>query len=1012
MAFSLFSAYFSNSQILTPRFENISVTEGLPHNSVYSITQDLRGYMWFGTADGLCRYDGSRLIVFKYKAKHDQDIVNNFVRGKLLEDKVGNIWFCNESGIYKWNFYSETVERIRDFKREIYENSTFSSVYLDENDHIWIFNPLHGIFEYIILDDKIKRYPLPEPIDFPIGVHSYVNADLGGNIWIRFGKNQDPYLVFNQKSKKYTVQLTNDSPQAIFFEDDFIINAYEEKLIYISTKDNSTKTIRKKIEGEKISFSSYDAVRDNYGRLWMSTQGKGIFSYEEEKGIFSEFKHDNSKINSLPFNLTTCLFLDSNENLWIGMDGGGAAKLDLKQPKFNLFPLSEGDYPILSDYFTKCLYEDDEGRIWFGTQSNGLNILNPETKKLSSYQYEKNNSKSIPGNMVGAIVKDREGSMWIGSSGGVSIFNEADNSFETIPIKDLPPLYPLINNLVHKILPLDNGDLLVATTIGLIKIVKKSNGKYQGQYFKNTAALNSFTTDVVEMPDHSIFTAIPGGGLYNFQSKNDGYEFTNSYLEGIDLRSVTLDIEDKDYLWLGTGIGLVHFNTVSKAHQIWDEDNGLGNNYVYGSLQDSNGNLWISSNKGLSFLNRKENLFENYSFHDGLQSNEFNTQAFYKGPTGLFYFGGIKGFNWFDPESPKQELGRPVAAIPKIDINEQVFLKDEAFVNNPIIRVNHDHNDFNFQFAALDFTRPEASHFQYILEGWDENWITTENRSARYSNLSPGNYTLKLIAFNSSGIRSAEEKIYLIINPPFWEKTEFMFFVIVLFLIGIVLITYKISQLKAEKIFRALEKQIAIDAERNRISADMHDEIGSGITHIALLSELMLIQSKPFLELKKDIQFISYSARTLLTNISEIIWALNSQNDSLENLLAYIREQSCNYFDSLAINLEIEFPDEIPDIKLSNLQRRNLYLVSREALNNAIKHSNASSIKLELEIDDNTNFCFSVTDNGKGMIHMVKKSGNNGILNMIKRMEDIGGTIAWEPMVIGTKVKFCLLLET
>ena len=225
------------------------------------------------------------------------------------------------------------------------------------------------------------------------------------------------------------------------------------------------------------------------------------------------------------------------------------------------------------------------------------------------------------------------------------------------------------------------------------------------------------------------------------------------------------------------------------------------------------------------------------------------------------------------------------------------------------------------------------------------------------------------------------------------------------------MITYKISQLKAEKIFRALEKQIAIDAERNRISADMHDEIGSGITHIALLSELMLIQSKPIVEIEKDIQLISNSARTLLTTIGEIIWALNSQNDSLENLLAYIREQSNTIFDSLDTRLEIEFPDEIPDIKLSNEQRRNLYLVTREALNNAIKHAEASVIKLELEIDHN-NFCFSISDNGKGIFNAVKKPGHNGILNMKKRMEALGGTIIWESMATGTKVKFCLLLET
>jgi signal transduction histidine kinase len=196
-----------------------------------------------------------------------------------------------------------------------------------------------------------------------------------------------------------------------------------------------------------------------------------------------------------------------------------------------------------------------------------------------------------------------------------------------------------------------------------------------------------------------------------------------------------------------------------------------------------------------------------------------------------------------------------------------------------------------------------------------------------------------------------------------------------------------------------------LEHERTRISGDMHDEIGSGITHIALLSELIQTQSKDEKELKKDIKVIATSAHKLVQTMSEIIWALDPHNDTLENLLAYTREQSREYYELLEIELTINFPGTVPYIKLSNAQRRNLYLVTREALNNVMKHSTATIAQLKLELG-NSQLCFSVTDNGTGMEKKNNKPGSNGLRNMKKRMEDIGGTIEWISGEKGTMVRY------
>ena len=1005
----LISVYSSNSQSIIPRFENLGVNEGLPHSSVYSILQDKKGFIWFGTADGLCRYDGNNLVTFQYNSKPEEDDVKNFVRGKMQEDKTGNIWYCNESGLYKWDVLKEIVLRIKTFDKKKFRNAEFLYVYLDETNSIWMYNIVYGIFKFSINDGLLKQYPLPAQRRQSGFALNFIDFDSMGNIWFRSGNGKDPYIVFDKKSLKYTVLSDDDPPHAYFFERNLIILAYDNKLIYRQTNGNISDTIPKLLNGKKASFYSSEGLRDNYGRLWMTASNKGLFYYDEKDKHFHEFHHDNAKSKSLPFDLTTCLFIDRNDNLWIGTDGGGVARLDLKQPKFNIFPLADGDYPLLNDYFTKCFYEDEHGRIWFGSQSNGLSIYDPDTYVLTNFRHEPGNSKSIPGNIVGSILKDKDGNLWVGSSGGISLFNEKEKSFKTIPIEDLPKLFPLVNNFVNKLKQLDNGDILAATSLGIIKIKKGKNGSYTGHYYQNYPRLTSQTTDIEEMPDKMLYATLRTLGLYQFEQTGDEVKYIKTFLQDFDLISVRKDEILPGILWIGSSKGLIRFNTVTHAYRLWNEKNGLANNHVYGSLEDSDGNLWLSTNKGLSFFDRKRNRFENYSFQDGLQSNEFNSQAFYKSTTGTFYFGGVKGFNWFNPGYSGREQIKPGAAITRIEINEFAFQRDSGNLVNRALSVPYNRNDFNFQFAALDYTRPEANKFRYMLQGWDAGWISTDVGSARYANLPPGDYTLRLKVSNTSGIWSNEETLNIGIKAPFWQRRWFFAIITLLSLATIIIATDRLAQMKTKRKLRLLEKKIAVDAERNRISADMHDEIGSGITHIALLSELIQTQHKEGKELRKDIATIATSARSLVQSMSEIIWALNPQNDTLENLLAYSREQSQKYFEPFNIRFDIRFPEVVPDIRLSNEQRRNLYLVIREALNNAMKHSGATTISLNLEINETT-LCFSVSDNGRGISEKQGRPDGNGLRNMRNRMENIGGTIGWLKPDKGTTVRFCLNL--
>ena len=1002
----LFIVLFSGrvaAQDIIPRFENIGVNDGLSQSSVYSIFQDKKGFMWFGTADGLNRYDGENIRIYKI---NDKKIANsNFIHGNISEDSHGNIWFCNETGLFYYDPLNDKLSRKLIFKKYGWT----AGIFIDSNDIFYIFNPAAGIYAYHISTSQLilTACRLKEP--YTNFVSEQLTTDYKNTIWIKSPEDKGVFAFNTQTGKLKFIRPAIDFYSTFYTGDGRLYNLQSPGKIIVT--DSAFNVLDSVAFGLPLNKTlDVQAIRsDAYHRIWISTYDNGLLCYDEHTRTYINYLHDNSRVKTLPINILSALCIDRSGNLWIGTDGGGVCKLDLKPPKFNLFPLNEGDYPFLKDYFIKCFFEDKSGRIWLGTHSSGLNIYDPETRLIKSYDYQHYKSKGLPGSIISSILKDRDGQIWISGSLGITIFDEATGIFKPVKVINGPVLNEH-SNFVYKLIQLENGELVGATAYGLMTI--KKNGAGYTCFFDKSKTANVFlTTDVVEMGDHTLWASCPLHGLIHYKKKGDEFEVLEKRFLLIDIRSIHPDEKDRNALWIGTGIGLIEFNTLTNKQSFYDERNGMANSYVYGVLEDEQHNFWMSTNMGLIFFDRQEGTFQNYTAKDGLQSNEFNTQAFYKGASGNMYFGGIRGFNWFNPKITRTPAyTAPGVAITSISIDDNPYVKDEQFSKSKTISLNYDQNNISFRFAALDFTRPQANKVKFILEGWDKNWITSGDKNMRYTHLMPSHYILRVKAANSDGVWSKEEKLNMIVNAPFWQKTWFYVCASIVFLALIIYITYYVSRQKIKKRLGQLEKQAAIDAERNRISRDMHDEIGSGLTHIALLSELIQTQQKTERTIKNDLGSISIVARKLVETMSEIIWALNPQNDSLENLLSYIREQMQQLFEPFKLTLKIDFPDDVPQIRLSNEQRRNLYLVTKEALNNVMKHADANHVKLSLRLDiDRVNF--EVSDDGHGMHAKTTRLSGNGLKNMRKRMEDIGGTIEWINQERGLKVVYALSLE-
>lgn len=973
----------STSVKIIPRFKTVSVEDGLSQSSVYSIYQDSKGYMWFGTADGINRYDGQFIKVFKAPVTANTPANSNYIRGKIVEDKKGNIWYSTETGLFVIDRFTEQVTKKYTFNAVFGFNAEYPLQFII-NDTIWFVHKKAGIGCYSIQYQSVKLFPFPAGTNFFVAERYPIisaNPFIWYNITAKKGIHQ-----FNCNTKKYEfilkdsaniIHYSNDQSTS-FFYNGTIVTAYSAAL-------KKTKQIYKgsALQGAPI-FRNF--IQDNYQRVWMNTLDRGIYMYDLTTDKLYQYEHETSKQNSLSINFTNCLYIDRADNLWVGTDGGGACKIDLKPSRFNLFPQNEGDFPELKDYFIKCFYEDEQQRIWYGTHNNGLCIYNPTQQKLK-------NISSINGKpllAVGDIFKDATNQIWVGHNKGIAIYNEQNNRFTEVPVK---LWMPLVNGIifVYRFLQRKDGDIVAATSQQLALISKKNQSIYSASVvLTGKDTIPSMVTDVKELNNGDLLLTCPSFGVLLVDSNLNYINIKKRFLVGIDLRCVFINKKQPNHVWVGSGAGLFDLNILDGTHVLYNTKNGIANEYIYGIIEDEKNNLWLSTNGGISYFNTTTKTFKNYTANDGLQSNEFNTGSYYKGASGNIYFGGIKGFNWFNPKQIDAIKTKPQVDITSIKINESFFIRDTNWYNHKSISLPYYKNDFTFTLAALDFTKPEANIISYQLTNWDNKPIITTNKEINYNNLPPGKYIFKIKCRNSNDEWSNEENLTIIIHPPFWKTWWFYTIIGIGLLIAVISITrfYTNQKLKAQ--IAELKRQKELYEERQRISREMHDDIGAGLTQITLMSE----SAKRKNTSANELESIAETSRKLVNNMSEIVWSLNPENRSVNQLMAYLREQLHKLLEHSEIEYTIQLPETNEDLLLQNNQSRNLLLIAKEIIHNAVKYSQANNIHIICIYDNNT-LIFEIKDDGIGFDTSAKSTGN-GLKNIQARIAEMNGTVTFE----------------
>lgn len=979
------------------KFEHLTGDEGLSQSVVSCIIQDYIGFMWFGTQDGLNRYDGKKFKIYKNESETNNSICNNFIIC-LFEDRNKNLWIGTKSGLSRYDrnndcflnykFESDNIGKIL--------NNQINSITEDKSGSLWIGTYGSGIINFNRLNNEYRRYSKTENEQFSLSEDKItdIKEDGEGNLWI--GTWGGGLNLFDTKQKKFFHKLLSDDEQnniSIRKINSLLVDSHG--ILYVCTNNGLYELVKEKnkfINYENDHLNSFSIsnnlisliFEDSSGNYWVGTREGGLNIFDKKPNKFFNYKYEKDNLFSLSNNTIMSVYEDRSGIIWIGTFGGGINKINLQSKKIYHYTANSGNPNSLASNDVCCFCEDSENNLWIGTRDNGLSKYDKKLKTFINYIHNADEVNCICYNNVKSVIEDKDKNLWIGTLGeGLNKFNTKTNKFQYY--KNIPgDKDSLGHNTVFALTPDKSGNIWIGTTGGglnkfdcdkeiFIKFIFDANNKY---------SISSNRVSIIFIDsDDDIWIGTENSGLNKFDRDKEKfyhYKHNPKSPSSISGNDVSVIYEDSSgILWIGTnGDGLNKFNKKTGVFRRYTEKDGLPNNIINGILQDKNKNLWISTNNGLSKFNPLAETFRNYDVRDGFQSNEFNSQAYLKLKSGELVFGGINGFNIFDPDEIKNNSFIPPVVISDFQIfNKHVQISEKDSVLKRSITVEDEivlsYRDsvFSFEFVSLDYNIPGKNQYAYKMEGFDKEWVYSENRRfVTYTNLDAGDYLFRVKGSNNDGIWNEEgAKIKIKITPPFW-KTWWFRALGVFSVTGAAAGVYqnKLNQVRKEKKAQEEFTKRLIDvqeSDRKRISYELHDSIGQDL--LISKNKLLMSVKKPDDKeyLLKNINEVSEIISDTLKDVREISYSLHPYQIERLGLSKAIK----SIIDRVSKSTEIKFTSNIDDIDklLPSEFEISIYRIIQECISNIVKHSKASEVILNISKSLNE-ISILISDNGIG----------------------------------------------
>ncbi|MCF8234627.1 MAG: hypothetical protein K9G67_06785 [Bacteroidales bacterium] len=916
-------------------FESLTNRDGLSQGTIFAILQDSRGFMWFGTKDGLNKYDGNRFVVYNYVFKNENSLSNNQVFC-LAEDEDENLWIgTNGGGLNKLDLETEKITRIEKQNDSLFNipGEIITSLLFVPPHTLWVGTLDKGT---VLLNTKTGESRLflhDETDQHSISGNTCRDIELGMNGHVYFGMDLSLFCEYDPKREMFFTYRPHSS-----MNKDIHMNI-------IMTLD-----------------------RDQEGNIWMGDFGKGLYRFDPGTKSFTHYKtRELERPEIIGDFIRDILILDSL--IYLASEGWGLGVFNIHTHKTIWYDSNKaGGSSLLTDGLLS-LYEDKSGIVWIGTNGKGINLIAPHTNNFISFADEKRTQKTKDYMSVRGLLKQND-SLWVTGYGGIHLYpgknttsvkrHESTHIYCLEPDPDDPSFLwagdeggGLIK--LHKdrfrleYLPstekfepgkifgvavfdllMDEDFLWICTSTALNKLNRKTGGIEYFRHFKaDPKSLNKGRVmSILKDHDGKYWVGTNIGGVGVFDGENNYFEkyvHEKSDTSGLSNNNITAIFEDSNHnIWICTHGGLNKYLPETGTFELYTEQDGLPSNVVYAALEDTKGYLWLSTNMGLSRFDPREEKFRNFDLNDGLQGNEFNTGAYHKAKDGELIFGGVNGFTRFYPGQIMNNPYKPPVVFTYLEIKGKNTTPNIPITNHDRIELNYDEAIFSIGFAALNYFKPQKNLYKYRIKGIERGsteWIDLRNQnSIDFIGLDPGNYVLQLAAANNDGVWNMSGKsLQINIIPPFWQMWWFRILIMVMLIFSVIMLVHmRIKQVRKKQF--TLQNLVDERTRELKLANQSKDKFFSIIGH-DLKSPLSTIVSFSDLLNKEYDQLEDIEKREFVTAICKSSENLLKLTD---NLLNWARAQSGR------------IKPETTLINISKITEENISLLKQQAGNKNI----------------------------------------------------------------------------
>ena len=795
-------------------FKRLTVRDGISHNRINCILQDSKGLMWFGTQEGLNRYDGYQVTVYLHQPGDLNSLYDNIIRA-LFEDRQGVLWIGTDGGLNKYHWQSD---RFTGYQNDPDDPNSLSSneirvIYEDKAGELWIGTKTGGLNRFDPQKKQFVRFQNNphDPDSLSDNFVTSIVEDRNGVLWIGTWGGLNKYDGPGNRFVRFRFNPNN--PYSLSSDSVNIVYQDNSGRLWIGTEDSGLNRFNplkeqfihyrksREIPNSLTSDTIYAIFEDREGMLWIGTN-YGLNRLSDEKsGNFLHYQGYFGDPDSLSNNWIRSIYQDVQGLLWIGTRGGGINVLDKKKNKFRHYWSSLEDPNSLNDNSVFAIYQDSSGLVWIGTMEGGLNKFDRETDKFTHFRARPRYTNSLGDDSVRAIIGSKTGGLWIGTQrGGLDRFDPTAGTFSHYKHNPDNPR-SISDNFITAIYEDQAGVPWIGTRRGGLNRFDTAARKfihYKSNPDDPHSISHNFITAIYEDQSGMLWIGTDLGGLNRFDAgKNIFIRYKNNADNPNSLsnnRIKSIHEDKKGVLWIGTWRGLNKFEPGKNQWKVYTVKDGLPDSNIYGILEDSQENLWLSTNSGLAKFNPRQETTITYSVPDGIQGEEYNTGAYYKNPlTGEMFFGGMNGFNAFYPDQVKDNTYIPPLVITNIKTVNLQEVSVKSVYGMKDIRLSPREDSFTITFAALNYRNPEENRYAYKLDGVDREWVKCgTQRSVSYNNLEAGAYNFRVIGSNDDGYWNREGASVKIIIPPLpWETWWFQLLAAIV-LLGVIYFIHRL----------------------------------------------------------------------------------------------------------------------------------------------------------------------------------------------------------------------------